>query len=403
MVWWTMAPDCSTSRYSSFGAVKFASGVGPNTGKPNRLANELRRGLVIVSAALISWLTISASPVLAQVAPTTLRVETFVVPPFVIAKDGALTGFSIELWQSIAERLKAKTIYQIAPEVGAAFEALRSNKADLLVSGVFITSERDKDFDFSYTILEAGQQLMVRDTGGGARSNPLADLLRLLSSKTALVWLGVAVLLMLVPANLIWLLEHRRKDGIIPTARYFPGIFHAMHWSATTLLTQAAQTPRQPQARVVSFLLMFTGVVFVALYTAQLTANLTVQQIQGAINGLEDLPGKRVGTLKGSVSVDHLRAFTAQVEEFSQIDELFEALLNRKVDAVHLGSPPLRYFAAHEGKGLVKTVGPEFHRTEVGIVLPLDTPLRRQVNSALVAIREDGTYQRLYDKWFGSK
>jgi len=26
-------------------------------------------------------------------------------------------------------------------------------------------------------------------------------------------------------------------------------------------------------------------------------------------------------------------------------------------------------------------------------------PLRRQIN--LVAIREDGTYQRIYEKWFG--
>ncbi len=27
-------------------------------------------------------------------------------------------------------------------------------------------------------------------------------------------------------------------------------------------------------------------------------------------------------------------------------------------------------------------------------------PLRKQVNIALLALREDGTYQKLYDKWF---
>lgn len=38
------------------------------------------------------------------------------------------------------------------------------------------------------------------------------------------------------------------------------------------------------------------SVVFVAYYTAQLTAPLNVEQIQGDINGPDDLPGKRTAT-----------------------------------------------------------------------------------------------------------
>ena len=66
-------------------------------------------------------------------------------------------------------------------------------------------------------------------------------------------------------------------------------------------------------------------------------------------------------------------------------------------------APVLRYYAAHEGKALVKLVGTEFEKREAGIVLPEGSPLRRQINSALVAIREDGTYERIYDKWFGNE
>jgi polar amino acid transport system substrate-binding protein len=149
---------------------------------------------------------------------------------------------------------------------------------------------------------------------------------------------------------------------------------------------------------------MFTGIVFVALYTAQLTANLTVHQIRGAINGPEDLPGKQVGTVKGaSLPVNYLRAHHAKVQEFPQVGEMFQALLDGKVGAVLFPAPVLRYYGAHEGKGLVKLVGPEFDKREVGFVFPEASPLRRQINTALVAIREDGTYQRMYDKWFGSE
>jgi polar amino acid transport system substrate-binding protein len=35
--------------------------------------------------------------------------------------------------------------------------------------------------------------------------------------------------------------------------------------------------------------------------------------------------------------------------------------------------------------------------------VPLNSPLRRKVDSALVALRDDGTYERLRAKWFGDE
>jgi polar amino acid transport system substrate-binding protein len=161
--------------------------------------------------------------------------------------------------------------------------------------------------------------------------------------------------------------------------------------------------PRQWLARVITILWMFTGVVFVALYTAQLTATLTVQQMRGPINGPEDLPGKRVGTITGAVSADYLREHNAKVLEFAQIEEMYDALRDKKVDALLFGGPVLRYYAIREGKGLVTTVGPEFSKGDLAMAFPVGSPLRRQVNHELIAMREDGTYQRIYAKWFGSE
>jgi polar amino acid transport system substrate-binding protein len=344
-----------------------------------------------------------ASPALAQLVPATLRVETFAVPPLAMEKDGRWSGFSIELWEEIARRLNTKSAYQPAPGVQAAFDALKSGQADIVVTGVFITAERDREFDFSHTIMETGQQVMVRDDGGAAAPNPFVDLLELLFSRTTLVWIGVAAVLLLVPAHIVWLIERRDKDGMIGTTKYFPGILHAIHWSAGTLMSQADRMPRHPASRLVAYGWMFTSVVFIALYTAQLTSNLTVQQIRGTINGPQDLPGKRVGTLKDSVSADYLRGHKAVVQEFTDLRDMCRALLDKKIDAVLLAAPPLLYYAAHEGKGLVKLVGPEFNKADGAYAFPEGSPLRRQVNAALLAVREDGTYRRIYDKWFSSE
>jgi polar amino acid transport system substrate-binding protein len=147
---------------------------------------------------------------------------------------------------------------------------------------------------------------------------------------------------------------------------------------------------------------MFAGVVFVAFYTAQLTTTLTVEQIRGAIEGPGDLPGKQVAAIAHSTAADYLREENAQVQEFPTSDQMFKALLDKKVDAVVSATPLLLYYAAHEGKGRVKTVGPEFNAAPAAIMVQLDSPLRRKINLALIALRESGTYQRIYDKWFGS-
>lgn len=338
-----------------------------------------------------------------QVEPRDIAVATRILPPLVVEQKDRLSGFSIELWNAIADRLKLKTNYQPAPDVRALLEEVRSNKAEIGVAAISITSAREIEFEFSQPILNAGLQIMIRGGGRDGDANPLGDLLGLLFSKTSLVWLGVALLMILIPAHIVWFLERRHDSGIIPTDKYIPGIFYAMHWSAATLATQAENQPRQWLARIVSVFWMFTGIVFVALYTAQLTATLTVQQIQGGISGPDDLAGRKVATTRGSTAANIVRELRAQVVEVSRIDEAYEALQNRDVDAVVFDSPVLLYYAANEGKGRVHLVGVPFRKEDYGIVFRPGNPLRRQVNATLLQLREDGTYQQLYDKWFTAR
>lgn len=338
----------------------------------------------------------------AQTVAPEVRVVTRVLPPMVIDRNGQLTGFSIELWDRISERIQVKTSYEVAPDVRALLDAIRADKADVGISAVSITAAREREFDFSQPMLNAGLQIMVRG-GSQGESNALWDLLGLLFSQASLIWLGIAALLVLVPAHIVWLLERRHPNGIIPTPGYFPGILYSLYWAAATLATQAEGAPRQWFARILALFWMFTGVVFVALYTAQLAATLTVKQIQGGINGPDDLPGKKVATTRGSTAVAYLRDINALVVEMSRIDEAYKALADKEVDAVVFDAPVLQYYAANEGKGRVQMVGSLFRKEDYGIVFSPGSLLRKRVNDALLALREDGSYQQLYDRWFVSK
>ena len=127
-------------------------------------------GIVVRCLVALLVCTISASSPLAQNGAPSIRVVTRVVPPLVVEQNGAFSGFSIDLWNSIAERLKLETKYQTAADVHTLLQAVREQEVDLGISAISITSEREKDFDFSQPILNAGLQIMVRGASEGVGS-----------------------------------------------------------------------------------------------------------------------------------------------------------------------------------------------------------------------------------------
>ncbi len=122
------------------------------------------------------------------------------------------------------------------------------------------------------------------------------------------------------------------------------------------------------------------------------------------IKTLEDLKGKRVATKLGTTSEDFLKknVDTKELKLLPNTDNLFMELGTGGVDAVFFDSPPLLYYAQNQGKGKVKTVGPLYQGQPYGIAFPEGSDLREKVNIALLKFMEEGTYDKLYEKWFGT-
>jgi len=353
------------------------------------------------SALALVFILLGVPWAAAQETAAPLRVSTVLLPPYVMKDGDQLTGFSVELWEAIALKLNVTFAFEIVPEVQALLDSVASRTTAVGVSGVFITAERDKHVDFSVSILNAGLQVMVPGKATGAAPTPLRSLWNLVASPAAAIWLGVAMLIIIVPAHVIWLLDRGNEESVSVTRRYIPGIFYGLIWATTALVSQVQQLPRQWFARVLALIWMFIGVVFISLYTAELTANLTVEQVYGNIRGPDDLSGRRVATIAGSTSAEYLRSINAKVQEFQLAEGMYKALLDGAADGILFSAPTLKYFAAHEGAGLVRLVGPEFHKSDLGIVVPLNDPLRKRINAALLSLQEDGTYTTIYEKWFG--
>jgi polar amino acid transport system substrate-binding protein len=349
----------------------------------------------------ILFLFLCLAPTFAFSQPTDqrLRVATRIIKPFVFEENRALTGFSIELWQEISTQLNTKSEFVMKPTVKDLLEATRSKEVDLAIAAISITAEREIDWDFSQPMFDAGLQILT--PAQGAQSSLFATIIAGVFSSAVLPILGLVLLMILIPAHLVWFFERRNSTGMLAHRSYFPGIFEACWWAASTLATQADQMPRAALARIVAVIWMFASVVFIAYFTAAVTSSLTLQQLRGDINGPEDLPGKRIATVKGSTSMDYLRSRNIEAMEFANVEEALRAIQQGSADAAVYDAPVLLYYASHQGKGKMQVVGNIFRKESYGILFPSNSPHRKPVNEALLKLRENGTYDRLYGKWFG--
>jgi glutamine transport system substrate-binding protein len=80
---------------------------------------------------------------------------------------------------------------------------------------------------------------------------------------------------------------------------------------------------------------------------------------------------------------------------------MFLELLSGGADAVIFDMPVVKDFAQKAGKGQVKVVGPLYQGQSYGIAFPKGSDLKPKVDAALKKLRENGTYEKLYIKWFG--
>jgi polar amino acid transport system substrate-binding protein len=310
-----------------------------------------------------------------------------------------LTGFSVELWHELSRQLKVNSDFVVKASVKDLLQVVKSKEVHLGISAVSITAKREVDFDFSQPMFDAGLQILTPAQGSG--NSLIGAIVAGIFSSSVLPIIGLVLLIILVPAHLVWFFERRNATGLLTHRSYFPGILEACWWAASTLATQADQMPRTALARITAVIWMFASVVFIAYFTAAVTSSLTVQQLRGEINGPADLPGKRIASVKGSTSADYLQRQHIEVMEYANIEETYRALGEGKVDAVVYDAPVLLYYASRDGKGKVQVVGSVFRKENYGIVFPPDSPYRKLVNEALLKIKEDGTYERLYTKWFG--
>jgi len=326
------------------------------------------------------------------------------IAPFVLqTPDGRLTGFSIDLWNALADRLGLVTDYRLLPDLKTLLAEIRAQKGDLAIAAISITADRETYLDFSHPYFNSGLQILTLSAEAGTLQRTWGAIRRLFATggfRSALFTLG---LLLFVFAHVIWWIERERNPAF--SRRYPRGLWDAIYWALVTVSTvgYGDKTPKSPAGQAVALVLIFFGYLTFAWFTATVASSLTLSQLESAVMGPGDLAGKRVATVAGSTAEAFLRQLPqVRIVTYPLIEDAYPVLLAGEVDAIVYDFPSLSYYASHEGRGKVRLVGPVFQREPYGIAFPQGSPLRERVNRALLELQESGIYDRIYQKWFGA-
>jgi polar amino acid transport system substrate-binding protein len=357
-----------------------------------------------VRLLLLVLLALAPKGAVAQPAPDgprrVLRVATVDAPPFALRQGNAWTGFAVELWQTVAQRMGVETRFVDMGErrgVTAEISAVREHQVDVAIAAIAVTPSRDAQVDFCVSYLDTGLQIAIDpnpDSGG------LSDLLSSIPFGALGTLFLVAAGIMLALAHLIWLLERRHEPSF--QRGYLRGIGEGL-WVAALIIATGEygerDTPRIVK-RVTIAALWVLGVVLIAQFTATLTSNLTVTQLQANIAGPDDLPGKRIGSAPAGPSADWLRQRGLPFQTFDSPESALKMLQSGAAEALVYDAPTLRYYARLYGPDRMTVVGPIFQREQFAFAVAQGSPLRKQINSHLLSMIADGSYEAIYRRWF---
>ncbi|MEZ4671020.1 MAG: transporter substrate-binding domain-containing protein [Anaerolineae bacterium] len=343
----------------------------------------------VITLILISYSTV----MVAQNVP--LRVAIKPLTPFVTyGENKTYSGFSIELWEELARRMNIQFEYVPLETVQEVLDAVRFGGVDAGIAGISITSERESVLDFSQPMFNSGLKILVADQ----QSNPGVAVLLQLLTPNLLVLLGAMLVIVIAVGHFVWIFE---RDNPNFHSAYLPGVGEGIWWAASSLLGGADKMPRSIAGRIGAIIWIVSGIILISLFTADLTATNTIQQLQSNIRGVDDLPGKRIATVQNTTAAQYLDGENIIFTPVDNIEDAYQLLLDERIDAVVYDAPVLQYYANTTGKGRVSVVGSLFDRQDYGIAFPTNSPNRELVDRALLAIFEDGFYDELYTKWFG--
>nr|XP_023697048.1 glutamate receptor ionotropic, delta-1-like isoform X3 [Paramormyrops kingsleyae] len=364
----------------------------------------------------------------------TIKVVTLPEEPFVMVAENILgqpkryKGFSIDILDALAKNLGFKyEIYQVADNIygsqlpngswNGMIGELINKRADLAISAITITPERENVVDFSMRYMDYSVGILLR------KPEEKVNIFSLFAPFDLAVWSCIAAAIPVVGV-LIFVLR-RIQTVRNPSAPQQPSSLNSAIW-----LVYGSFVQQGGDSMVTSMALkivmgswwLFTLIVC-SSYTANLAAYLTVSRLDNTIRTFQDLSKQNdltYGTVRNSAVYDYFKAKgTNPLEQDSTFAELWRTI-NKNNGQDHSVSSPsegirkakieayaflwdmavVEYAALTDDDCTITVTGNSVSSKGYGIALQHGSPYRDLFSQKILELQEKGDLDILKQKWW---
>ncbi|XP_034464362.1 glutamate receptor ionotropic, delta-1 isoform X3 [Hippoglossus hippoglossus] len=373
----------------------------------------------------------------------TLKIVTLLEEPFVMVAENILgqpkryKGFSIDVLDALAKILGFKyDIYQVGDgKYGSALPngswngmmgELIGKRADLAISAITITPERESVVDFSKRYLDYSVGILMR------KSEEKINIFSLLAPFDLAVWACIAAAIPVV-GIMIFLLRRiqavrcQNSAGGHPPPSVSTSLQSAIWIVYGAFVQQGSDSILGSVAlRIVMGSWWLFTLIVCSSYTANLAAYLTVSRMDNAVRSFQDL-SKQVdlvyGTVRDSAVYEYFRAKgTNPLEQDSTFAELWKTInknngfensvsgpsdgikkVRRESYAFLWDMAVVEYAALTDDDCTLTVAGNSMSTRGYGMALQHGSPYRDLFSQKILELQEKGDLDILQQKWWPKK
>jgi polar amino acid transport system substrate-binding protein len=356
------------------------------------------RTLCLLAMALVLLASLHAVAREGEAQTRELVIGTKEAPPFAMKDEhGNWKGISIDLWRHIAGSMGLQYRFVEVDSVNALLDGLQAGDFDVAAAAISVTPDREQQVDFTTPYFHTG-------TGVAVERDRISNWLPVLRSMASYSFLQAALALLgltFVAGLLIWFFERRSNDAF--SGGVARGLSSGVWWSTNAMTQRALEgglAPMTLPGRVVAVIWMVVSVIAIALFTAGITSALTTKRLHGAVSSFADLSSVRIATVKGTATEDALTRMRIKYSTVASPLDGFEAMQKGAVDALTYDRPILAWLI-RQHRLSAELTDVTFDPQDYAIALRNDSPLRKQINVALLKAQETDWWKNVLFQYLG--
>lgn len=317
-------------------------------------------------------------------------------PPFLFKKSTNQTkGISAWLWEQIASEIGRSFEYRELA-LGEMLNELEASNLDIAINPLTVTSSRIERIEFTQPFFVSSSAIAT------ARSSGLESTLAFVKkffSANFLKAIFVLFIVIFIFGFIAWLFERKANPDEFPEG--WQGLWEGLWWSAVTMTTvgYGDKSPRSLGGRIVALVWMFTAIIIISGLTASIASSLTVNQLSGDIESLQELRQHTVGSVASSASVRFLEDNYVPVQPYGTIQEGLDALEKGDIEAFVYDEPILKYEILSGNRSALQVLPYRFNTQYYSFGLPKDSPLADQINPIMLSILESSRWQAILSEY----